>query len=518
MNRFIALVVGLLWLPVAANAASFDCRKAATVVEKMICSDKTLSGLDDELASIYRMARAEIDADKAKLLAQAQKHWLRSRNACESRGCLRFEYDQRIAQLREIQLMGSNPYLLESPPDEGGDEDEDLPDALILRCNFADDKTDPFEFVEIRPGVRGQGDAPAIQVFDRNGKSDSRSYYVEAGDVAECVFPSGNRVRLKVGATLINPYGACGADPMIFASLWVNGRKVVSRLWFAGHCITYGGQSPLLSFQIWGGPKTTVTKCEAPPPGRSPAPTGGAKHVQPQAKTSCTQLPDIAGMPVDVTEYPPAGSRRLSPGTIDPLMAGHAVCREVQNALVGSFYFLSSEAGSRALPRPKWTMTGADLPEELKGSGESQLDFDNDGNIDRLLSREYQGTYMQGSVLLVQPGRSSKELKVGSDPLDKSSMFLPCQMDSRQPQITQCPPFSQEHDEAGYEIGGARGGESVFFRGRYTDLTPFTFERTTYLGLRGLSENSSDYVAIVKPLPGRKFQPMCLFRRVPENF
>ena len=38
----------------ATTAASFDCKKAAAPVEKMICSDAQLSGLDARLATSYR--------------------------------------------------------------------------------------------------------------------------------------------------------------------------------------------------------------------------------------------------------------------------------------------------------------------------------------------------------------------------------------------------------------------------------------------------------------------------------
>lgn len=76
---------------------SFDCAKAATKIETMICGeyDSELRALDRELASAWKAARA---AGKASL--STQRRWLRSRNACDDRTCLSDVYEDRIAQLR----------------------------------------------------------------------------------------------------------------------------------------------------------------------------------------------------------------------------------------------------------------------------------------------------------------------------------------------------------------------------------------------------------------------------------
>jgi len=41
----------------SAQAASIDCAKASSFVEKAICSDKRLSSMDDQLARLYKAAR-----------------------------------------------------------------------------------------------------------------------------------------------------------------------------------------------------------------------------------------------------------------------------------------------------------------------------------------------------------------------------------------------------------------------------------------------------------------------------
>jgi uncharacterized protein len=52
MRYVIALLAFLTLLP-ATQAASFDCNKAATPIEKAICADPALSHADDVMALVY---------------------------------------------------------------------------------------------------------------------------------------------------------------------------------------------------------------------------------------------------------------------------------------------------------------------------------------------------------------------------------------------------------------------------------------------------------------------------------
>jgi len=81
----------------SAQAASFDCAKASSFVEKAICSDKRLSSMDDQLARLYKAARAA--ATNASALETEQKSWLSSRDRCTNTACLKKTYADRIAAL-----------------------------------------------------------------------------------------------------------------------------------------------------------------------------------------------------------------------------------------------------------------------------------------------------------------------------------------------------------------------------------------------------------------------------------
>ena len=100
MKDAVVVLCGVLWLgfTLPAQAASFDCAKARTAAEKMICADAELSKLDERMATAYTetMARTK---DKEKLKRE-QKQWLKHRDECAkivedpeySKRCVEKEY------------------------------------------------------------------------------------------------------------------------------------------------------------------------------------------------------------------------------------------------------------------------------------------------------------------------------------------------------------------------------------------------------------------------------------------
>jgi uncharacterized protein YecT (DUF1311 family) len=81
-----------------ANAASFDCAKASTLIEKTICSDAKLSEFDSQLMQSYKKALAS--SPNASGLKTEQKAWLTGiRNKCTDTSCLTRVYSERISAL-----------------------------------------------------------------------------------------------------------------------------------------------------------------------------------------------------------------------------------------------------------------------------------------------------------------------------------------------------------------------------------------------------------------------------------
>lgn len=114
-----------------ANAASFDCEKASSKVEKLICKSDEISALDEKMASTYREALQH--ALNPQALRKEQKAWLNLRNLCrpediwkdpprqfkgyqyEEEMCLLKVYQNRVQelQMRYLQPAEKLPSVLE---------------------------------------------------------------------------------------------------------------------------------------------------------------------------------------------------------------------------------------------------------------------------------------------------------------------------------------------------------------------------------------------------------------------
>ena len=99
--KYFLYLFGLLTVASPAQAASFDCAKAGTKVEKLICGDAELSKLDDDLNAAYKSALH--GQSKAETVKQAQKLWMKERNSCEDTDCVEMAYRSRINELKPTQ-------------------------------------------------------------------------------------------------------------------------------------------------------------------------------------------------------------------------------------------------------------------------------------------------------------------------------------------------------------------------------------------------------------------------------
>lgn len=77
---------------------SFDCTKATSSQERMICGDRELSKLDIQMAGAYADARQK--STDANALKAEQKQWLKiTQRSCSDKACLVGAYTSRIAEL-----------------------------------------------------------------------------------------------------------------------------------------------------------------------------------------------------------------------------------------------------------------------------------------------------------------------------------------------------------------------------------------------------------------------------------
>lgn len=104
VHRF--LVSLILIAPFGAIAASFDCSKAKSKVEIMICADANLSKLDEELNSTYKrvLASATVRAE----IINWQRDWLKNEpKYCREISCLQKVFSSRLMLLTRVAPKGS---------------------------------------------------------------------------------------------------------------------------------------------------------------------------------------------------------------------------------------------------------------------------------------------------------------------------------------------------------------------------------------------------------------------------
>jgi len=86
-----------------SHAASFDCAKARSPVEKSICSNNELSKLDEELAEVYKSAAKDYPVQNYVKIRQ--REWVKENSSCSKdkmASCLKSNYEKRISQLKNI--------------------------------------------------------------------------------------------------------------------------------------------------------------------------------------------------------------------------------------------------------------------------------------------------------------------------------------------------------------------------------------------------------------------------------
>ena len=100
--------------PPAPTPPSFDCSRAATVVEKEICANPEFSNLDSRIAALLVQGLTIVSVRDAEALRGDQRAWLKDRDDCGNRvhgnppvyadvdACLRRELNAREGLLRVV--------------------------------------------------------------------------------------------------------------------------------------------------------------------------------------------------------------------------------------------------------------------------------------------------------------------------------------------------------------------------------------------------------------------------------
>ena len=187
----------------AANiscAASFDCGKAGTSVEKTICSDKELSRLDDLLTAAYRKALA--DMENVSDLRASQISWLKDvRNHCQDADCLKAAYLDRLDKMQTfLEWLAENNNPSTAPKQTKLSRyanSLNIPERFLLAplAFFIGGEVDisfvkfidaTFRFGHSKPLIKAEGDRVIIRLNGQDeltGEETRTDYLVVAHDV-----------------------------------------------------------------------------------------------------------------------------------------------------------------------------------------------------------------------------------------------------------------------------------------------------------------------------------------------
>ncbi|MEM6889557.1 MAG: MliC family protein [Pseudomonadota bacterium] len=181
---FLCLVVSSA-IPAFAADPSFDCSKAQSSAEDLVCSDADLAALDVRLSSVYTAARDKTRAFKSgakeaeKQLRASQRGWVKGRDDCwkaeDARTCIALTY-----RMREAQLVAG--WMLEDPVSKA-----------FWQCGKPADGVITMFFDTDMPGVR-------LEIGDRIStatrvRSASGSRY--EGDFGESIWIKGENATYR---------------------------------------------------------------------------------------------------------------------------------------------------------------------------------------------------------------------------------------------------------------------------------------------------------------------------------
>lgn len=200
------LVLVMFPVTVQAKSPSFDCSKARSSAEKLVCEDDELASLDLEVARLFELALdgKSMTSERRKLLIATQRGWVKGRDDCwkasNLRDCVFSNYVIRIHELRQGYA------------DARGEDDKGISKGpLALTCrNFNAGIAvtfirinQPVAYMEwkdksiiMRSALSGSGSRYTVKGEDGDYelwiKGDSATYKMPGRKTMECMFSEVN--------------------------------------------------------------------------------------------------------------------------------------------------------------------------------------------------------------------------------------------------------------------------------------------------------------------------------------
>jgi uncharacterized protein YecT (DUF1311 family) len=85
----------------ATSTPSFDCAKASSNIEKMICENAILAKADSDLSAAYHQSIQQATGDQLSSIKSAERDFIKQRNQCKTADCVHGVYLTRLAQLQQ---------------------------------------------------------------------------------------------------------------------------------------------------------------------------------------------------------------------------------------------------------------------------------------------------------------------------------------------------------------------------------------------------------------------------------
>jgi len=146
--------IALVIMHTTGFAGGFNCAKARTGTEHMICSDSELSSLDDVLNRTYQQVSARMNP--AKNLVNDQRKWIiEERNMCRDLKCLNKAYRARIAYLENYVSSKSNVCLFSESSLEGYWQGNGAGDFEEMKFEVSEGKYTFLSWRHHRPEIIG---------------------------------------------------------------------------------------------------------------------------------------------------------------------------------------------------------------------------------------------------------------------------------------------------------------------------------------------------------------------------
>jgi uncharacterized protein len=454
-----------------ADRPSFTCSANVDDVAKAVCSDPELSQLDVELSAIYTHMRADATVEEQKTLLDEQRKWLATgrMHGCPKSapiGCLRDNYRTRINALKaERESLGIDDYASKLSVGHAaiinGVMVQCNSDKVVLTFNVDDQSSDQGDpdrgDPNIPPTIRGRGVLDAAHV--------------------DCHLAAGTTIRVKSGYTSQPmPYGMCGASPSLQLSVWVNQRKVISRLVFTDYC-----ETPFLESLSINTEKATY--CLA----KNPDLRNAVNTILKPTNGSCDDIVFQKAHGIDRNEFAAPGTQPPHPGTLTA-SGDKAMLPVCKRMITHSEVPDSSLALPDDIQRPDWHEERARLPQP------------NVVNYPATLSAT--GHWQSATFDLANTGTSTMVY------MDDENMHV---FDGTAFGMGSRDILVKPYDVQDWKGSLAKG----IYAFVYSHATPFFYDAKTYILLQPTNAEENPTVAI---LHGNDVKTVCTFDRVQEDF